>query len=476
MPLNLPGLLPQGGSGSTIIQIPELWEFTGKNAIDLTTVVPGLPAMEGNPTSDSFAAINSYIAGAGDRKVNRNYYLPPGNWYHQAHLFFDDAMQIRLFGIKGQTKCIKQSTATTITATTNGSDNWVTFSTMTGSPAISAGLLIKIDGVPDVRQISYNSVDIDVPNKRAKVDGAIPPAVTAADVSYYKNEYSVNFRYAQGLLIESISFYGATTNTEINRFGEQGIIFGSCIDAHVNNIECFDYGDAGFRATVSGSRGEVDGSFYNSVRNSTFTNCSQVTNTPGGDNNLRGGCNYFLAENNKAFNLKGSFKISTRRQIKGGMARLNTIQCNKNMPFSCGFEVIGRNNLNITENTVSNAGNHGLQAYTPSEGNGNSYSYGNYYIADNDFINCNRGILMQNRPFPGDNVQVSPVNIKILNNRFTGVTDPGGPSVINFSNGGAGSTTSWGTGCECRDNIATGVVSGSRFAFQNVSNSGNTAS
>ena len=185
--------------------------------------------------------------------------------------------------------------------------------------------------------------------------------------SRFKGEYIFYIRFSNHVTVEGLSFEGLTQDTDLVRWGEQGLFMGSTRDSRIRNNTFRNFGDACLRVTTSSSDPLKGVNSHNiMVEHNRFINCTQVTTTQvvegyGGTENITAQWNYFDG-------LKGSLKLCSREPVSNGKVLNNIFASGKGN----AIEVCSYSNIEV-------AGN---------------------YIIDNQKYAIN---YYENRPFPWDN-------------------------------------------------------------------------
>lgn len=251
--------------------------------------------------------------------------------------------------------------------------------------------------------------------------------------------YIMAFRSYYNITIRGCQFFGTTTATDANNFGEQGVLFSSGTGARFYDNEVSDIGDAAVRSNTSQAiSGNTVATYDTWIVNNKFTNVSQVTTTSTGavtGGVAPGGTDGIHIIGNHFYNLKGSVKICSRSPVTGAFVQGNLINNATSVATSSGIELCSYKNVEIVGNIVKNSQNWGLNGYTTAETGLNKFDWGQYTIRDNQFIDVHRGIRLSNDAYPGDTLQSDTSGISIIGNKIIRPFATSGTSGISWVNG-----------------------------------------
>ena len=251
------------------------------------------------------------------------------------------------------------------------------------------------------------------------------------------DEYIVVFRYGQNITFTGLQFEGLTTSLTVNRFGEQGILCGSCDGFWVRFCRFLNIGDAAVRSTTNPSDTLDANSFNTYIDHNYFYNISQVTTTPAGSLSTpvgKSGTSNYHFDHNEVYNLKGSIKGCTRGVNSSIWITDNYIQNSTALVTSTGVELCSISNVTVANNYITGSQSWGINAYTNPEASLYKFDWFNYNIHDNTISNVVRGIRFSNGAYSGNGLSSDTRGISINNNTIEHVTGSGTVG-ITFVNG-----------------------------------------
>lgn len=398
-----------GGGAGGVTTLSRLIPITSDTpVVDMVSVVPGLAAARGDQDVDANALINSYVNANPGLRSNCVWHFNPGDtFFHHVDIFQDGLTNVLLDALPGT----------------------VTFQKLPGNTSVN-------------------------------------------------REYSFFTRNSKGVYIQGIKWRGVTDSLTALAFGgggfhaDSGLYFGSCEDTWVMFCEIEDFGDAAARMTTSPGSSNNQDSFRGRVISNIFRNCTQVTTTPNGSVSGgvgKGGCSDFQVIDNRAYNLKGSFKAACRFPTEDATFERNIIECATGVATSCGIEVLSYTNAQVINNTIKYAQNWALHCYPNGEAGLNKFEYGNYTLDLNTLIDNYRAVRINNAAYAGNGQQATPYNMNLTRTSINGVTYNANstPAAIVYSGG------NWGSG-QCRDNTMSNVANSVGASVQtNISASNN---
>lgn len=185
----------------------------------------------------------------------------------------------------------------------------------------------------------------------------------------YSDEYLMYIYNSDNFVIDSIEFYGLTTQqyepgNHHYAWGEQGVLFAGTSNSSVLNSKFFNFGDAALRVTSSRSHpSQLPINSKNFVADSNvFYNVTQVTTTHVWSSDF-GGTENVTFTRNLFKNIKGSLKLSSRKPVSKALIQNNMFV---DMHGNAAIELNYYSKVYIKNNSFVNLNGYILNAYPNS--------------------------------------------------------------------------------------------------------------
>lgn len=185
----------------------------------------------------------------------------------------------------------------------------------------------------------------------------------------YSDEYLMYIYNSENFVIDSIEFYGLTTQqyepgNHHYAWGEQGVLFAGTSNSSVLNSKFFNFGDAALRVTSSRSHpSKLPINSKNFVADSNvFYNVTQVTTTHVWSSDF-GGTENVTFTRNLFKNIKGSLKLSSRKPVSKALIQNNMFV---DMHGNAAIELNYYSKVHIKNNSFVNLNGYILNAYPNS--------------------------------------------------------------------------------------------------------------
>ena len=185
----------------------------------------------------------------------------------------------------------------------------------------------------------------------------------------YSDEYLMYIYNSDNFVIDSIEFYGLTTQqyepgNHHYAWGEQGVLFAGTSNSSVLNSKFFNFGDAALRVTSSRSHpSQLPINSKNFIADSNvFYNVTQVTTTHVWSSDF-GGTENITFTRNLFKNIKGSLKLSSRKPVSKALIQNNIFS---DMHGNAAIELNYYSKVYIKGNSFSNLNGLVLNAYPNS--------------------------------------------------------------------------------------------------------------
>jgi len=250
------------------------------------------------------------------------------------------------------------------------------------------------------------------------------PAILAKTPGF-PTEYLFYTRFSKNISMSGFTIIGNTptyipanyvTGTSIG-WQDQGVYFGSCNGVTISKNRFLNIGDAAIRVTTT-ERDPVPGvdSFNTQITQNYFDNIYQVTTTS--NDTIHGGSAYLLMQDNTFDHIWGSVKFATRTSGATNVAfRNNRI----NYSATDGIEIVGYNNVEISNNSLQNITRNAVNCYTNSISTA-GYEWGdNISFTNNVFNKVGNGIRLSADPY-NDGFKPQLKNLTISGNSISNLT------------------------------------------------------
>ena len=241
----------------------------------------------------------------------------------------------------------------------------------------------------------------------------------------FPNEYLFHSRFSSQISIQGFVFRGNTPNYIAANYAtpksigwrDQGLYFGSCSGVTITGNRFFDIGDAAIRITTT----EADpvagvNSAFTRISDNYFDNIYQVTTTS--NDNVHGGSANMLVQDNTFDHIWGSIKFASRTEGATNVVfRRNAI----NSSATDGLEIVGYDNLEISDNQIRNIARTAINCYTNLRAS-HSYNWGdNLIFRNNNIQHAGNGIRFSADPYP-DGFRPQPSNVIFSGNTITDIS------------------------------------------------------
>lgn len=248
--------------------------------------------------------------------------------------------------------------------------------------------------------------------------------------NHQSGEYLLVFLMGRNITVSGFEFYGqfSFAKNANPKWGDQGLLFGSCDTVTVDGNRFFNFGNSALRVTTV-ERDPVPGvhSFNTRVTHNTFTNVYQISTTS--NDAIHGATAHYWLVGNTFNYLRGSIKFASRT---AGAEDVHILDNVINGGDHYGIEINNYNNVEIRRNRIENIAGVAMNIYTASgQVVPTSFAWGNNYtITDNIIRRVGRGIRFAHTPFR-DGYRNTPRNLTISNNMLEEVaeTDPAIPAI-----------------------------------------------
>lgn len=212
----------------------------------------------------------------------------------------------------------------------------------------------------------------------------------------YSAEYLMYIYNSDNFVIDSIEFYGLTTQqyepgNHHYAWGEQGVLFAGTSNSSVLNSKFFNFGDAALRITSSRSHpSQLPINSKNFVADSNvFYNVTQVT-TPHVWSSDFGGTENITFTRNLFKNIKGSLKLSSRKPVSNALVQNNIFS---DMHGNAAIELNYYSKVDVKGNSFSNLNGLILNAYPNSLTSVNEpIDWGDIHFIKNNVSNAKGGL------------------------------------------------------------------------------------
>jgi len=247
------------------------------------------------------------------------------------------------------------------------------------------------------------------------------PAILAK-IDNFPTEYLFYTRYSKNISLTGFTFIGNTatympqnyvTGTSIG-WKDQGVYFGSSNGVIISNNRFYNIGDAAIRITTT-ERDPVRGvdSFNTKIIGNYFNNIFQVTTTS--NDLVHGGSASLLVQDNIFDHIWGSIKFASRTDGATNVVfHHNAI----NNSATDGLEIVGYNNIEISNNTLQNIARNAANCYTNNV-SASGFEWGDNLSFKNNIINNTGGGIRISADTYIDGFQPQPKNVTISGNSIT---------------------------------------------------------
>lgn len=262
----------------------------------------------------------------------------------------------------------------------------------------------------------------------------------------YSDEYLMYIYNSDNFVIDSIEFYGLTTQqyepgNHHYAWGEQGVLFAGTSNSSVLNSKFFNFGDAALRITSSRSHpSQLPINSKNFVADSNvFYNVTQVT-TPHVWSSDFGGTENVTFTRNLFRNIKGSLKLSSRKPVSKALIQNNMFV---DMHGNAAIELNYYSKVYIKNNSFVNLNGYILNAYPNSLTSVNEpIDWGDIHFIRNIISNAKGGLRFLSDiagELIGDDDNISGIIVAYnqFNNMDFSAKQPAHSNIINLlSKGG----------------------------------------
>ena len=247
------------------------------------------------------------------------------------------------------------------------------------------------------------------------------PAILAKTPNF-PIEYLFYTRFSKNITFSGFTIIGNTatyipdnylTGTSIG-WADQGIYFGSSNGVVISNNRFYNIGNAAIRVTTT-ERDPVRGvdSFNTQISGNYFDNIFQVTTTS--NDLVHGGSASLLVQDNIFDHIWGSIKFASRTDGATNVVfRRNAI----NNSTTDGLEIVGYNNIEISNNTLQNIARNAANCYTNNV-SAYGFDWGNNLSFKNNVIKNTGGGIRISADAYIDGFQPQPKNVTISGNSIT---------------------------------------------------------